>query len=434
MNLLLCTLLVVASAESHPLLILAPKEDLPALAAYVEHRRATWSPRLVSVEEVITTSLGLDAAESVKLFLYEAWKNGTTHVLLVGDSTRFPVRYMALDRKHAPARDLAFYPSDLYYADVAKPDGSFDDWNAYQDGPSQRLYGEVWGEAHKHGPINRDGVSYRPELCVGRWPSRSTEDTRALVEKTLHFEAASAVDERPRAHFVHVDGWVDARSHQAAMAQRLSARYSTRCLHQPEKAANVLTPLLSEDDAARTILFHSGHGNEKGWDHSLSTKSLTSRNFEKPHRLGFSVGCSTAVIAVQPPYDPYVDSAGQRHPGTNEGQVFSDLPPPPRCLQPTDLARTSFGAEAVLGPGGFMAYVGCTTGAQPCGLSLATGFAEHLAQGPCTVGEAWRAALVSYVDRERLFELQPTESWYPPSIFFQGMKFVLLGDPTLRLP
>ncbi|MEY2785719.1 MAG: hypothetical protein RL277_1929, partial [Planctomycetota bacterium] len=34
---------------------------------------------------------------------------------------------------------------------------------------------------------------------------------------------------------------------------------------------------------------------------------------------------------------------------------------------------------------------------------------------------------------ERLMELKPGESWYPPSIFFQGMKFVYLGDPTVRL-
>jgi hypothetical protein len=25
------------------------------------------------------------------------------------------------------------------------------------------------------------------------------------------------------------------------------------------------------------------------------------------------------------------------------------------------------------------------------------------------------------------------DDWYPPSIFFQGMKFMLFGDPTLPL-
>lgn len=27
----------------------------------------------------------------------------------------------------------------------------------------------------------------------------------------------------------------------------------------------------------------------------------------------------------------------------------------------------------------------------------------------------------------------PTAGWYPPSIFFQGMKFMLFGDPSLDL-
>ena len=35
---------------------------------------------------------------------------------------------------------------------------------------------------------------------------------------------------------------------------------------------------------------------------------------------------------------------------------------------------------------------------------------------------------------ERLFDLVPTDSWYPPSIFFQGMKFVVFGDPALPMP
>ena len=41
-------------------------------------------------------------------------------MLLVGDATVLPVRYMVLDRVTPAAFDTAFYPSDLYYADVAQ--------------------------------------------------------------------------------------------------------------------------------------------------------------------------------------------------------------------------------------------------------------------------------------------------------------------------
>jgi hypothetical protein len=37
-------------------------------------------------------------------------------------------------------------------------------------------------------------------------------------------------------------------------------------------------------------------------------------------------------------------------------------------------------------------------------------------------------------DQERLGSLKPNEDWYPPSIFFQGTKFMMFGDPSLRLP
>jgi hypothetical protein len=30
-------------------------------------------------------------------------------------------------------------------------------------------------------------------------------------------------------------------------------------------------------------------------------------------------------------------------------------------------------------------------------------------------------------------DLTPSDSWYPPSIYFQPMKFIVLGDPTTRV-
>ena len=49
------------------------------------------------------------------------------------------------------------------------------------------------------------------------------------------------------------------------------------------------------------------------------------------------------------------------------------------------------------------------------------------------LGDAWNEALRYYHEQERLADLKPDAGWYPPSIFFQGMKFMLFGDPTLEL-
>jgi hypothetical protein len=49
------------------------------------------------------------------------------------------------------------------------------------------------------------------------------------------------------------------------------------------------------------------------------------------------------------------------------------------------------------------------------------------------VGDCWASALRYYYDKEKLARLVPNNDWYPPSIFFQGMKFMFFGDPTLPL-
>src|SRR5262252_3993676 len=61
----------------------------------------------------------------------------------VGDADVMPVRFMVLDRCTPAAFDYAFYPSDLYYADLQKRDGSFEDWNTTKVGFHRGYYGEV---------------------------------------------------------------------------------------------------------------------------------------------------------------------------------------------------------------------------------------------------------------------------------------------------
>jgi hypothetical protein len=50
------------------------------------------------------------------------------------------------------------------------------------------------------------------------------------------------------------------------------------------------------------------------------------------------------------------------------------------------------------------------------------------------LGDCWVAAVRFYYEKEHLATLRPTPDWYPPSVFFQGMRFMLFGDPTLCLP
>ena len=159
------------AASNLHLLIVAPDRFHDALTAYLDHKRQQLPTELISLEAVLQESRGQDDPEKLKRRLYTTWKSQSiSHVLLVGDADVLPVRYMVLDRVTPAAYDYAFYPSDLYYGDLAKQDGTFEDWNAEREGFHAAYFGEVRGEKNKDDPINFDAVDYLPEVAVGRWP------------------------------------------------------------------------------------------------------------------------------------------------------------------------------------------------------------------------------------------------------------------------
>jgi hypothetical protein len=137
-----------AEAPVRSLLIIAPAAFHDSLRDFVEYKQSKLPTRLVDLEHVISTYHDGDDATRLKHYLYDEWRstNHVGYVLLVGDVDVMPIRYMVLDRCTTPAFDYAFYGSDLYYADVAKPDGSFDDWNATKDGFHAQYIGEVRGD------------------------------------------------------------------------------------------------------------------------------------------------------------------------------------------------------------------------------------------------------------------------------------------------
>jgi hypothetical protein len=184
-------------------LVVAPACWKGVLDPFLEARARELRTEFAPLEDALAAGAEGDPPERLKRFLYRAWRERSVrYALLVGDADTLPVRFMALDRVHAPAFHFAFYASDLYYADLADDAGAFDTWNAQQDDFHGRYFGEVRGEHDKAGPINLDRVSYRPEIAVGRWPVSDAEDLDAVVAKTLAQAAAAP----PSALFVHAEG------------------------------------------------------------------------------------------------------------------------------------------------------------------------------------------------------------------------------------
>jgi hypothetical protein len=464
-SLLMAAILGAGSAQTAPvaessLLVIAPHTFHAAIEEYVAHKRSQLPVKVASLEDVVRQTGGADDPEKAKRYIHDVWKEcggewrggaaaaparTRLYVLLVGDADVFPVRYMVLDRITPEAQDYAFYPSDLYYADLVKKDGSFDDWNARKDGFHAGYYGEVRGEKNKDGPINADTIDYLPEAAVGRWPVSTPEEARIVAAKTIAYEkgilAGAKANER-RAAFLSVGGWVDSRGLMDQLAAHLPPGWSAEKRYYrggrsasatlPPTADQVIT-LLNEGIG---LLCHAGHGQDDQWEGSFSLAHLAKVVNADRLPIVLSAGCSTARFATLPPYESYRDVNGKEQQGTYEKRVFTEPPPPPAPYQTGRYNPTGLGEQLLRrGPNGAVAYIGCNTGSQPCGLTLLEGFVLGLkAFEDPRLGDCWNHAIAHYYRKERLPELTPAADWYPPSIFFQGMKFMVFGDPSLLMP
>jgi hypothetical protein len=434
------------ATNSGRLLVVAPGKFRPALAGFVAHKQKLLPTELRSLEDIVQPGQGGDDAEKLKRFLYTEWReHGVGYVLLVGDVDVLPVRFMVLDRATPAAFDYAFYPSDLYYADLAKADGSFEDWNARKDTFHAGYFGEVRGEKNKTDPINFDGVDYRPEIAVGRWPVSTIEETQLVADKTVAYEnRVLANPDSPRKHagFVVTGGWVDSRNLMDELAAKLASGWQLEKRYYSDGNRSSGTPPPDHREVSKLLnagaglVVHTGHGQPDSWEQCFSVRDLDRLTNASQLPVIISAGCSTAYFAPLPPYGAYVDVDGKEHAGSDQQEVFKSPPPPPACYQRGRFNPTGLGEQLLKrSPNGSVAYIGCNTGSQPCGLTLVEGFVSALAEAKePRLGDCWNGAIRHYYDKEKLATLKPNEDWYPPSIFFQGMKFMVFGDPSVRLP
>ncbi len=428
------------------LLVVAPDAFRPALREFIAHKRKLRPTELRSLESILQKSQGVDDPEKLKRFLYDEWRQrGLGYVLLVGDVDVMPVRFMVLDRVTPAAFDYAFYPSDLYYSDLAKPGGTFDDWNARKEEFHAGYFGEVRGEKNKSDPINYDEVDYRPEIAVGRWPVSTPDEARRVASKSIAYERAVLANRRPhlrRAAFIAVGGWVDSRDLLDRLAAHLPAGWEVEKRYYADAGQPAAAPAPTHAELRRLLneglglLVHTGHGQPDAWEQCFAVRDLEAITNAASLPVVISAGCSTAHFSTLPPYEPYMDVDSREHAGSDHAEVFTAPPPPPCPYQRGRFNPTGLGERFLRqSTNGCVAYIGCNTGSQPCALTLVDGFVSALATAPEPhLGDCWSSAIRHYYEQEHLATLKPNADWYPPSIFFQGMKFMLFGDPSLTLP
>ena len=419
------------------LLILTPPQFSSVLQPLKTHKEQTGILTTVLTLDYVNTNFqGRDAAERVKRCIAQFHQQRSIrYVLLVGDSDVFPVRFTKTDRKDANAFDTAFYPTDLYYAALYKSDGSFDDWDANRNG----YYGELHGETHT-GEINVDKVSLTPDIAVGRVPASSVAEVTRFVQKVIRYEKnAYNAAWAKRALLMATHDWEEDAYKVIDRVQGYLKGYTcTKMASEGSdcRYAGSLTPskITMAFNAGIGVVAYVGHGSVGALampDGEWGTGNIPHLKNNEKLPIMAAAACSTAAFATLPPYEAYVDINGVDHRGTNNGEKFTSTPPQPACIQQLHDPDQDLATHLTVGTdAGVIAYLGANTGSQKS--EPVEYFLKSLPNCP-TVGEAWQSMVQLYYQKMGKPGSLKSPHWPTVAKAHQPWKFMLFGDPSLRI-
>jgi hypothetical protein len=433
------------TSANKKLLIVAPERFHETLSDFVAYKSQLLPTQLIALEAILREQKGVDDAEKLKRCFYDQWKqNSLGYVLLVGDVDVMPVRYMVCENILKSPVEYAFFPSDLYYADLAKRDGSFDDWNGRKDGEHAQLFGEVMRSGKRHVPINYDYVDYLPEIAVGRWPVSTSTEARLLATKTMTYEMSVRAGTHPGSgnfQIFHPHRYIDARDRLEHLARLMPAGWTSDRHFYSDGKERFTTPtpddrhMIAALNEGTALVAHVGHGGTSCWQYCFSTADLKMVHNADRLPVLFSIGCSTAHFAPLPPFEAYEDVDGHVHAGTDHKEILEGPPHPPALYQKGKLNPTCIGEQVLKrNMNGAVVYIGCNTGSQGCAFTLLDGFltAVRRSDRPL-VGDCWVSSIRYYYAKQQLATLVCDGDWRPGCIFFQAMKYMFFGDPSLPL-
>jgi hypothetical protein len=163
---------------TYDMLCIAPKVFSNSLQPLITHKNAVGVQTiLLTTEDIYKNYDGRDNAEQIKYAIKDAKEQyNISYVLLVGGMKLLgsgwyvPVRYSLLD----DGSGNSMFLTDLYFADLYKENGEFDDWDSNGNG----IFAE-WG---------KDTLDLTPDVALGRLPCRTTKEVDIIVEKIITYE------------------------------------------------------------------------------------------------------------------------------------------------------------------------------------------------------------------------------------------------------
>jgi len=174
----------VSSRDDYDMIIIAPAVFSESLQPLIAHKNSHGVQTfLQTMEEIDSTFDGRDQAERVKYCIKDAIEQfNISYVLLVGGRIGqwfrwyVPVRYADLNDGVLHKQ----YLSDLYFADIYKENGEFENWDSNGNG--------VFAEWGLNASVPGDVLDLRPDVAVGRLPCRSIKEVQAIVAKIIAYE------------------------------------------------------------------------------------------------------------------------------------------------------------------------------------------------------------------------------------------------------
>lgn len=428
------------------LLILSHKdpggEDFAtALQPLVQHKNATgMRTKLWTLEEIYETPAfrGHDHPEIIKKAIASAARRwGVKYVMLVGDSDRFPVRFVRIyDLGHWGD---GFVPSDLYYADLFDAAGGFESWDADGD----RIYGESQGNFPQNmQDLNQDDAELVPDVAIGRVPVSSVAELETYVGKVIRYETSASTDWFRNALLVSGDypgsnGTNDAiGTDLAGQGFNLDKRYHDAVW--PNTTIQQRWAIIeSALNAGAGFVSYVGHGSGAGagknggaWGGWYDYARIPNLANADHLPVIFSAACETGMFHFG--NGPYF---------AKQGHVYDTPVTPPKYRwgpEPISYSPSAYDKDTlaehflVKRQEGAIAFIGAYTGTQGDSHTLARGFFSSYAAGKHILGDAWNGSLTAFINGPIASLSFPGHSWYTYARWSHINKMLLFGDPSLR--
>ncbi len=462
----------LADGAEAELLILTPELFYEALDPLRNWKNNTGiSSHIMTLEDIEREDrFGLadsrDLPERVKRAIARAYTyHDTRYVMLVGDGDRFPVRYHKAGREGVTWTWGVVYPiTDLYYACLFKPDGTFDNW----DGNNNDIIGEWWEPPFEWGvstnavdnfaQINIDNCGLFPHVAVGRIPASSIQEVETYVSKVIEYETGSTSPWFNRAVLWNAHDDFRSDDHELRYAAEELLPTFTALKHFREEGLESLPEatqrqkenkrrdrIMQDINQGAGFAIFFGHGSRRTLGPLGAPNISDLQNYGK-YTVFIASACDTAKFVQE--HDIYQDVEGNfppcwpdcLPPQLPEPQGWEDPRPEPAPIQPSEVDVESMAEVLLFVPNkGGIGFLGATSGTNHASHPFVLRFIGSWNKEDVTrLGDMWTTAVQEFVLNYLLSDYE----WAKHGNVDFGRNpfqsrhihiFALFGDPSLRL-